>query len=113
METFETLKQEISTLADARQGEFEKVCSYIFENPELAFKEYKAQEALCKLLESNGFEVKRVISELPTSFEAVYDTGKPGKPVALMGEYDCLPEIGHGCGHNIIGTSAAGAGIVI
>ena len=30
-----------------------------------------------------------------------------------MGEYDCLPEIGHGCGHNIIGTSAAGAGIVL
>ena len=113
METLETLKQEISTLADARQGEFEKVCSYIFENPELAFKEYKAQEALCKLLESNGFEVKRGISELPTSFEAVYDTGKPGKTVALMGEYDCLPEIGHGCGHNIIGTSAAGAGIVL
>ena len=113
METLETLKQEISTLADARQEEFEKVCSYIFENPELAFKEYKAQEALCKLLESNGFEVKRGISELPTSFEAVYDTGKPGKTVALMGEYDCLPEIGHGCGHNIIGTSAAGAGIVL
>ena len=38
METLETLKQEISTLADARQGEFEKVSSYIFENPELAFK---------------------------------------------------------------------------
>ena len=35
METLETLKQEISTLADARQEEFEKVCSYIFENPEL------------------------------------------------------------------------------
>lgn len=30
-----------------------------------------------------------------------------------MGEYDCLPEIGHGCGHNLIGTSAAGAGIVL
>ena len=39
-----------------------------------------------------------------------FDSGKPGKTVALMGEYDCLPEIGHGCGHNLIGTSAAGAG---
>lgn len=44
---------------------------------------------------------------MPTSFEAVFDSGKPGKTVALMGEYDCLPEIGHGCGHNLIGTSAA------
>ena len=50
---------------------------------------------------------------MPTSFEAVFDSGKPGKTVALMGEYDCLPEIGHGCGHNLIGTSAAGAGIVL
>ena len=113
MDNLELMKQEISNLAKEKKEEFEKVSDYIFANPELAFKEYKSQEALCKLLESHGFVVKRGIAEMPTSFEAVFDSGKPGKTVALMGEYDCLPEIGHGCGHNLIGTSAAGAGIVL
>lgn len=113
MDNLELMKQEISNLAKEKKEEFEKVSDYIFANPELAFKEYKSQEALCKLLESHGFVVKRGIAEMPTSFEAVFDSEKPGKTVALMGEYDCLPEIGHGCGHNLIGTSAAGAGIVL
>lgn len=91
MDNLELMKQEISNLAKEKKEEFEKVSDYIFANPELAFKEYKSQEALCKLLESHGFVVKRGIAEMPTSFEAVFDSGKPGKTVALMGEYDCLP----------------------
>ena len=88
MDNLELMKQEISNLAKEKKEEFEKVSDYIFANPELAFKEYKSQEALCKLLESHGFVVKRGIAEMPTSFEAVFDSGKPGKTVALMGEYD-------------------------
>ena len=76
MDNLELMKQEISNLAKEKKEEFEKVSDYIFTNPELAFKEYKSQEALCKLLESHGFIVKRGIAEMPTSFEAVYDSGK-------------------------------------
>ena len=58
MDNLELMKQEISNLAKEKKEEFEKVSDYIFANPELAFKEYKSQEALCKLLESHGFVQK-------------------------------------------------------
>lgn len=113
MNTKESMKKAIEASAASHKEEFEKVSSHIFNNPELAFTEFKGQEALCTLLENNGFQVKKGIAGLETSFEAVYDTGKPGKKIAFMAEYDALPEIGHGCGHNIIGTSSAGAGVVL
>ncbi len=113
MNTIESMKKSIETAAVNHKEEFEKVSTYIFNNPELAFTEKKAQKALCDLLENNGFKVTKGIAGLETSFEAVYDSGKPGKTIAFMAEYDALPEIGHGCGHNIIGTSSAGAGVVL
>jgi amidohydrolase len=33
--------------------------------------------------------------------------------VAILAEYDALPDIGHGCGHNLIATSALGAGRIL
>ena len=50
MDNLELMKQEISNLAKEKKEEFEKVSDYIFANPELAFKEYKSQEALCKAM---------------------------------------------------------------
>lgn len=38
----------------------------------------------------------------------------PARPrVALLAEYDALPGIGHGCGHNIIAAASIGAAIVM
>lgn len=113
MKTIDKIKQDIVEFAIRKKPEFESASEYIYAHPELAFEEHKSQTVLCNLLEKHGFAVTKGIAGLPTSFEAVYDSGKTGKTVALMGEYDCLPEIGHGCGHNLIGASAAGAGIVL
>ena len=46
---------------------------------------------------------------MPTAFKAAYGSSKP--IIALLAEYDALPEIGHACGHNIIAASAAGAAV--
>ena len=93
------MKQEIQAAAAAHKQEFEKVSAYIFANPELAFTEVKGQQALCEPLENNGFAVTRGVGGISTSFEAVYDTGKPGKNIDLSWQNnDALPEIGHGCG---------------
>jgi amidohydrolase len=48
---------------------------------------------------------------METAFKATYK-GKSEKPkIAFLAEYDALPEIGHGCGHNLIGTASIGAAI--
>lgn len=106
-------KEEICALSEEKQKELGDICSYIFSNPELGLKEFKAQKILCDYLEENGFNVERGVGSLETAFIATYDSGKPGPTVALLAEYDCLPQIGHGCGHNVIGTSSTGAGVVL
>ncbi len=107
------VKHEIEALAEAHREEFEAVSAFIFDHPELGCEEKLGQDALCTLLEKHGFDVKRGYGSLDTAFVAEYNSGKPGMTFAFMCEYDALPEIGHACGHNLIGTSGAGAGVVL
>lgn len=81
----------------------------IHSHPELAFKEEKACEWLTETLAEQGFQVQKGVFDLPTAFIAQY--GKGSLNVAFCAEYDALPEVGHACGHNIIGAAAVGAGI--
>ena len=48
-----------------------------------------------------------------TAFKTVKKGKGPGPVIAICAEYDALPGIGHGCGHNIIGTAGVGAGIAV
>ncbi|MDF2631905.1 MAG: amidohydrolase [Caproiciproducens sp.] len=83
----------------------------IGQNPELGMVEYQSAAKLTGLLADHGFTVDMNICGYETAFKAVYDSGKVGPTIAFLAEYDALPEIGHGCGHNMIGVMAAGAGI--
>ncbi|UNI13697.1 hypothetical protein JDV02_000418 [Purpureocillium takamizusanense] len=85
----------------------EKVNKVIHGNPELGFKEVIAHETLTSYLEQLGFAVKRSTYGLDTSFEATL--GEGGRQVVICAEYDCLPGIGHACGHNLIATSSMAA----
>ncbi len=108
MET-EELKVRIQEEVDAHRQELIDLSLKIHANPELGWREEKASAWLADCLEKNGFEVERGICDLPTAFRASYGEGKP--VIAFLSEYDALPDIGHGCGHNIIATTGVGAGI--
>src|SRR5438477_3982786 len=80
----------------------------IHQNPELRFQEHKASAWLCADLETAGIGVERGVGGMSTAFRAC--VGKPGGTrVAILAEYDALPEIGHACGHNLIAAGALGA----
>ena len=81
----------------------------IHEKPELNFEEFFAHETLTGILEDEGLSPDRGAYDLETAFEA--NVGNEGDTVAVLCEYDALPEIGHACGHNIIATAGLGAGI--
>ncbi|MGB2693564.1 MAG: M20 family metallopeptidase [Dehalococcoidia bacterium] len=81
----------------------------IHANPELGFHEEKASAWLADALADAGFAVERGACDLPTAFVARAGIGP--LHVAICAEYDCLPGIGHACGHNIIATAGIGAGI--
>lgn len=82
-------------------------------HPELAFEEIRSQKVLADVLEKHGHAVKLGVYGVSTAFESSVQT--PGfdanvhPTIAIMAEYDALPEIGHACGHNVIAASGVGA----
>ena len=90
-----------------------EISEFMYHNPELGNEEFKSAQKLISLLEEHNFTVEKEFLGLKTAFRAVYDCNKPGLTVGYLCEYDALPEIGHGCGHNMIGTMSAGAGVIL
>lgn len=105
----EKLKLKIKTSVKSQRQQLIQLSLNIHDNPELGFEEEKASAWLANYLEDSGFHVERGIAGLATAFRATYGHGSPR--IALLAEYDALPKIGHGCGHNIIGVSAVGAAV--
>jgi len=105
----EELKTRVRNRVEAQKQELIQLSLRIHDSPELGFQERKAASWLSQYLKDNGFRVEKCIAGLPTAFRATYGQGSPR--IALLAEYDALPEIGHGCGHNIIAASAVGAGV--
>lgn len=103
-------------LFEIGNGLKERICGisdFMYHNPELGNKEFLACEKLVEFLREHNFEVTCPVLGIETAFEAVYDSGKPGPAVGFLCEYDALPEIGHACGHNMIGAMSAGAGVML
>jgi amidohydrolase len=94
---------------DEARGQLIELSHRIHANPEIAFHEEKAAAWLTEALAKAGFRVERGAGDLPTAFVATAGSGP--LHIAICAEYDCLPGIGHACGHNIIATAGIGAGI--
>jgi amidohydrolase len=98
-------------LTTAQTAELALLSRDIHEHPELAYQERHALAAISALLEHAGHRVERGIGGLETAFRT--RVGPPeGPAVALLAEYDALPEVGHGCGHNLIAISNVGAYLI-
>ena len=81
----------------------------IHAHPELGFEEERAATWVAEALVEHGFDVTAGVCDLPTAFVARAGSGP--LHLAICAEYDCLPGIGHACGHNIIAATAVGAAI--
>jgi len=88
-----------------------EIARAIHSRPELGGQEFFAAELITGYLEEKGFKVWRGLGGLKTAFMASY--GDTGYHVGYCSEYDALPDIGHGCGHNLIGIAAVTAGVAL
>ncbi len=101
-------RERILAAIGARAPELAEIARRIHANPELRFNEQQAAAWLAAAAEGAGVTVERGVGGLPTAFRA--RVGKSSGPrVAILAEYDALPEIGHACGHNLIAGGALGA----
>ena len=103
------LKKLIIDEAEAQRERLTKLSLKIHAHPETGFNEVQASGWLTEYLAEMGFTIEVGICGFTTAFRASYGRGKPS--IALLAEYDALPDLGHACGHNIIAVSAVGAAI--
>jgi amidohydrolase len=103
------LKQTAREAIDSARDRLIEISHQIHANPELNYKEHQASAWLAEFLTANGMRVEKPYCAIQTAFKA--SAGSGPLHIAICAEYDALPDVGHACGHNIIATAAAGAGI--
>ena len=109
--SIDALKKDVCDAIDRITPELLRISRAIHAKPELSFEEREASALLVEALRADGLEVESGAYGLETAFAAEFGKGK--SCVALLAEYDALPEIGHACGHNLIATAGVGAGLAL
>ncbi|MBA2280959.1 MAG: M20 family metallopeptidase [Actinomycetota bacterium] len=102
-------KARVAAHVDRKAGLLVDASHEIWDHPELNYEEHFAHELLTGILQDEGVTVERSAYDLDTAFVA--RAGTSGPTIAVLCEYDALPEIGHACGHNVIATAGLGAGL--
>jgi len=111
-DALDLLKRAACESIDSLEPELLRISHAIHAQPELAFEETHAAQLLVETLRGAELEVEAGAFGLETAFVSEFGNER-GACVAVLAEYDALPGIGHACGHNLIATSALGAGLAL
>ncbi len=106
-------KAQVCEAVDQMEDRLRTISREIFEHPEVKNEETFASKLLASELEKAGFDVELGVAGLDTAIRAVHPSQSEGPTVAILGEYDALPEIGHACGHNLIAAGGLGAALAV
>jgi amidohydrolase len=101
--------EQILRAIDTAADRLINVSRQIHNKPELRFEERFAAQTLTRALTAFGLTAQRPVGGLETAFRAEFG-GQGGPKVAILAEYDALPN-GHACGHNLIAGAALGAAV--
>ena len=106
----DALKNQVCELIEKNADTLIAVSHDIHDHPEQNYEEFFASELLTRTANSHGVPVELGAFDCATGFSGDIGTGPT---VCIMSEYDALPDIGHGCGHNIIAAAGLGAAIAL
>jgi amidohydrolase len=100
---------------DAARDEILGLSHRIHANPEPAFEEVKAAGWVAEVVARHGYAVEHPVGSLATAVRGRLTGGKDsdGPRIGILAEYDALPGLGHGCGHNTMAASGVGAAIAL
>jgi amidohydrolase len=114
-EPFSAVKRRIAEAVEANRAGILDLSHTIHANPEPAFEEVLAAAWVAEMLRAHGYAVEHPAGSLATAVRATRRGGRGGdRPrVAVLAEYDALPGLGHGCGHNTMAASGVGAAIAL
>jgi amidohydrolase len=103
----EEIRRAVVSRVEASRPLVEEIALALYRNPEVGLAETFATGKLTSILEGSGLTVERGLAGLPTAFRATWGAGQPA--IAFLAEYDALPAVGHGCGHNLIAACSTAA----
>ncbi|MFL5778461.1 MAG: M20 family metallopeptidase [Chloroflexota bacterium] len=113
-EPFVEAKARIAAAVEANRDEILELSHRIHEHPETAFEEHRAAGWVADAIRRHGFEVEAPVGGLATAVRGRLAGGRADGPrIAILAEYDALPGLGHGCGHNTMAASGVGAAIAL
>jgi len=112
---FAEAKSRIAAVIESARGEILDLSHRIHANPEPAFEEHRASAWVAEVLARHGFAVEHPAGSLATAIRATLRGGRggDGPRIGILAEYDALPGLGHGCGHNTMAASGVGAAIAL
>lgn len=104
-----------------------ETADYIWDHPELGFKEFQCAQKLQEVLRAEGFQLETGLGHITTAFSGRFGSGRP--VIGILGEFDALMNLsqkagvthqesagglcGHGCGHNLLGVGSLGAALAV
>jgi len=106
-----TLGERAISAIDAMRTELIALSLSIHGDPEIGYKEHRSAAKLTDFLAANGFTIQRGYKGVETAYRGDASGKGKGPTVAILTEYDALPDIGHACGHNLIAMMGTGAAI--
>jgi len=108
-------KHRLAAAVAAAGDEILDLSHRIHADPEVAFEEEHAAGWIAEVLARHGFTVERPAGRLATAIRAIRAGGRGGSGprIGILAEYDALPGLGHGCGHNTMAASGVGAAIAL
>jgi amidohydrolase len=109
------MKARLAAAVEAHRDEIVELSRRIHANPEVAFEEVQAAAWVAEAIARHGYSVEHPAGRLPTAVRGLLGGGRggAGPRVGILAEYDALPGLGHGCGHNTMAASGVGAAIAL
>ncbi len=118
-EPYSAAKAQIAAAVEANRAEILALSHRIHANPEPAFEEVQAAGWIAESIRAHGFALEQPAGSLATALRGRLRGGRAGQPgndrprIGILAEYDALPGLGHGCGHNSMAASGVGAAIAL
>jgi amidohydrolase len=112
---FADVKARAAEAVEAARAEILDLSHRIHAHPEPAFDEVHAAEWVAEAVRAHGYETQHPAGSLATAVRGTITGGKgpDGPRIGILAEYDALPGLGHGCGHNTMAASGVGAAIAL
>lgn len=105
------MKQKLISFLSTCSNDIENLCTYLYDNPEASYNEYKSCNYICDLLSKYNFKIEKNFLNIENAFIATKGTGHP--KICYLCEYDAIKDEGHITGHNLLTSMSVSASLAL